>query len=141
VTTPDASHPVLVIFLNGEAKGTYTTSLRKVDSGATYKLNGAPGSISPVGEALVTGQIHIPGVDGPGQPTGTLKLTAAHGRLALKLTGSSFRPIIGDQFDFSFNITRGTHGYSNDVGTGTVDVTFAKEVTLDFQSAPPTSSS
>jgi hypothetical protein len=116
--------------LSGSADGDYTS--RQHGSSATTKYNlTAAGTITPVGQAVLTGSFKAPTSMRGGETAGTLKLVGFSGGLTLTLKVP--RPIHASAAvtegpiilvnDFAFTVTKGTGAYAGDHGTGTVEIT------------------
>jgi hypothetical protein len=129
--TVTSSH-INTVNLAGQAAGHYNSTQNPPDTGTKYKLN-AIGTITPIGEAVVTGSFQTPGFIKGGQAKGTLTVVGTQGTLTLKLTAAgpippgsasapaSMGPIVL-QNNFTYQITRGTGIYSHAHGSGTVDI-------------------
>jgi hypothetical protein len=116
--------------LNGSADGDYTSRQHGSNAATKYHLTAA-GTITPVGQAVVTGSFRAPTSMRGGETVGTLKIITASGRLTLTLTVP--RPIPASAAvtagpiilvnDFSFTVKKGTGAYAGDHATGTVEIT------------------
>ena len=140
----------IIVGLNGQTHGSYSSQVRIPDTGTIYDLQ-TTGKFHGYGQATVTGTLHTTGFTATGRAFGTLKVVLPQGTLTLTLTGPTqpgFSPLPNT---FSFVISNGTGKFHNKVGDpvgrGTVTVTLvppltpssqhqAGGVTLAFHSVP-----
>jgi hypothetical protein len=114
------------IALNGSADGDYTSKQRGSHAATEYRLTTA-GTITPVGQAVVTGSFRTPPSVRGGETLGTLKIVGSSGTLNLTLKVPPPIPVTGGPVilanDFTYTIKKGTRAYAGDYGTGMVEFT------------------
>jgi hypothetical protein len=125
------------LFINGTLHGKAHAAMSNPDAGSTVTVQGQ-GKLSPFGSIHFSGSLHGTGFISSGNSTGTLTITNKKGTVTLDLEGPSqpgFTPPQSGTYQFS--VASGTGAYSNDLGSGTVDVKLTHgRVTLTFHGAP-----
>jgi hypothetical protein len=108
------------VSLNGTVKGDYhVTSKITPDEGLDYVFFGK-GSVGPLGQAHVTGNVHSLGNIVNGHAHGLIVLSTPDGSLTLHLTGPEQKGFAKLPDHFTFKITNSSGKYLGDQGTGTV---------------------
>jgi hypothetical protein len=116
-TTPGTTSTV---YLNGTLTGDYHVAGKvNPDTGLDYVFSGN-GSVSPLGHAHVTGNLHSLGFVAEGQAKGLIVLSTPKGSLTLHLTGPEQKGLAKLPDHFTFKITNSSGKYLGDQGTGTV---------------------
>jgi hypothetical protein len=103
--------------LSGQVYGQYQPV--STSGGRAQNLRGG-GQVSPLGNAELTGQLHLPGAVSQGQVTGTITLTSPNGNVTLSLVGPMQSGSSPPPSTMQYTITGGTGAYANASGSGTV---------------------
>ena len=116
---PSAGATPQQLTLSGEIVCTLGTVPPLPDGSSTRPLTGT-GTVAPVGDVFVSGELRTPGFVTGGAAQATLTLTGANGSLALQLMGpfqSGFSP---PPTTFQYTISGGTGAFAGASGSGTV---------------------
>jgi hypothetical protein len=93
---PRAAHSDASVSLSGTVDGDYTSTQKGSHAATKYKLT-AEGSITPIGQAAVTGSFRTSNAIRIGEVAGRLKIVGSQGTLILKLQKTN--PVIAGALD------------------------------------------
>jgi hypothetical protein len=109
------------LVLSGEVLCTAGTVPTLPDGSSTLPLTGT-GTVAPVGDVFVSGELRTPGFVTGGAAEGALTLTGANGSLALQLMGPFQFGSGPPPGTFQYTISGGTGAFAGASGRGTVIV-------------------